>query len=210
MWSKQKRRRPDETSSAHIAAGGVGNGDPKPNDCAHEPVGSPPSFDLILQLFYKKVYNLAYRLLGNSDEAADLTQETFVKAYKAYSGFRGEQGAAYSWLCRIAINGCKNKFKEMSRRSRYEDASSDFDDGASDAFDAPEGILERQELTDRINDAVQSLPPELRLVVVLRDIQGLSYQEIADASGLPMALVKARLFRGRIIIRRRLGPYISE
>jgi RNA polymerase sigma-70 factor (ECF subfamily) len=177
-----------------------------------------PDFETVLRLFHKRVYNLAYRILGNSDEAADLTQETFVKAYKAYSGFRGTSQAVYPWLCRIAVNGCKNRFREMGRRSEYEVLSLDepveTQDSAvqleiGDESMNPAGVLERRELEAKIQESIQVLPPELRLVVVLRDMQGLSYREIVDATGLTMETVKIRIHRGRGLLRRRLAPYLS-
>lgn len=178
-----------------------------------------PSFETLLHLYHKKIYNLSYRLLGDIDDAADLTQETFVKAYKAYPRFRGESSALYPWLCTIAVNGCKNRFKEMSRRNRYEvfslDDQIDPDEPSlslelGDDSANPAGILERKELENRIQEAVQELPPEFRVVVVLRDMFGLSYREIAEATKLSLDIVKVRLYRGRSIIRRRLLPYIGE
>lgn len=181
--------------------------------------GGLPSFETVLAMFHKRVYNFAYRLLGNRDEAADLTQETFVKAYKSYSNFRGASQAVYPWLCRITLNNCKNKFKEMNRRGRYEafslddqcdsvDSDAEFQIGDDSAN--PAGVFERRELETRIQDAIQSLPPEFRVVVVLRDMQGLSYKEIVDATGLTMENVKARLFRARAALRRKLQPYIKD
>ena len=172
-----------------------------------------PSYEAVLRLYHRKVYNLAYRLLSDSDEAADLTQETFVKAYKAYSKFQGTTEAAYPWLCRIAVNCCKNRFKELSRRNRYEGRS--LDDPIpgvpiADGSASPANIVERRDLEIRIQDAVRALPPEFRIVVVLRDMQGLSYREIAEATGSTLEVVKVRLFRGRAMLRRRLSPYVEE
>lgn len=178
-----------------------------------------PSFETILRTFHKRVYNLAYRLLGDFEEAADLTQETFVKAYKAYPRFRGTPEAIHPWLCRIATNSCKNKFKEINRRSRHEARSLDepveiedsivgFEVGDESAD--PAGIMEQRDLETRIQEAMQELPPEFRIVVVMRDMQGLSYKEIAEAIGTTVETVKVRLFRGRRMLRRRLGPYLEK
>jgi len=174
-----------------------------------------PSFEALLRLFHKRVYNLAYRLLGDHEEAADLTQETFIRAYKAYHRFKGTSEAIYPWLCRIAVNGCKNRFKELERRNRHEARSLDclpepeevqIPDGTLD----PAKIVEREDLEIRIQEAIQALPPEFRVVVILRDMQGLSYKEVADATGLSMEMVKARLFRGRGILRRKFAPYLEQ
>lgn len=177
-----------------------------------------PSFEVLIQLFHKKIYNLSYRLLGNADDAADLTQETFVRAYSAYPRFSGTLEAAYPWLCRIAVNGCKNRFRELSRRQQYEalsldDIASDeppIQISANDGSSNPVGVFERRELETKVQEAIQALPPEFRVVVVLRDMQGLSYREISDVTGLTLEAVKARLFRGRAVIRRRLSAYLSE
>lgn len=177
-----------------------------------------PSFETALRLFQKKIYNFTYRLLGDPEEAADLTQETFVKAYKTYSRFRGSSEAVYPWLCKIAVNSCKNRFKEIGRRNQYEVHSLDglIDaEGSSMTFEIgddsmnPAGMFEQHELEGKIQEAIQSLPPEFRIAVVLRDMQGLSYQEIVDATGQTMENVKIRLFRGREMLRRRLSPYIK-
>ena len=181
-------------------------------------IGGKPSFETVLQSYHGKVYNLAYRLIGDRDEAADLTQQTFVKAYKAYARFEGTAEAAYAWLCRIAVNGCKNRLKQISRQNRYEAHSLDQPFGQHgplsgleirDADPGPAAALERQDLEARVQGAIQALPLEFREVVVLRDVQGLSYKEIAEATGATLEVVKVRLFRGRTILRTRLGPFIE-
>ena len=176
-----------------------------------------PSFEVVIQLFHKKIYNLIYRLVGNADEAADLTQETFVRAFNAFPRFKGTLEAVYPWLCQIAVNGCKNKFRELGRRQQYEtilpsDGETEeiaADIQAVDESSNPAGIIERQELETKIQEAIQALPPEFRLVVVLRDMQGLSYKEISDITGMTVEAVKTRLFRGRLAIRRRLSSYLG-
>lgn len=182
-------------------------------------IGAKPGFEAVLRAFHKRIYSLAYRLLGNTDEAADLTQETFVKAYKAYTRFQGDSEAVYPWLCQITVNGCKNRFKELSRRGRFEAWSLDepieidespLDTMIGDNSANPADVLEQRDLESKIQEAVQSLPPEFRVVVVLRDMHGLSYKEIADATGLTMEVIKVRLFRGRGILRRRLLPYVED
>ena len=178
-----------------------------------------PGFETVIQLFHRRIYNLVYRLLGDFEEAADLTQETFVKAYRAYPRFRGTVDAVYPWLCRIAVNSCKDKFEEKGRRSRYEalslDESVEIEDSSlgfqvGDESANPAAVYERRELEEKIQKAIQALPPEFRVVLVLRDMQGLSYKEIVDATGLTMETLKGRLFRGRGILRRRLSPYLLE
>jgi RNA polymerase sigma-70 factor (ECF subfamily) len=181
--------------------------------------GNPPGFEAVLRQFHKRIYNFAYRLIGDADEAADLTQEAFVNAYKAYGRFQGSSQAVYPWLCKILVNGCKNKFREMNRRGRYEILSLDepLESGESridvqigDLSSSPEGVLQRRELEARIQESIQMLPPEYRIVVVLRDMQGLSYKEISDVTGITMENVKARLFRARAALRRKLQTYIQD
>ncbi len=181
-------------------------------------VAGLPSFESLLQTYHRRVYNLLFRLVGNADDAADLTQETFVRAYRAYPRFRGEQSAVYPWLCQIAVNAGKNKFKEQSRRNAREVMSLDESPGDSDSgiqrefgddSADPMGLVQKQELESKIQEAIQALPVEYRTVVVLRDMNGLSYQEVADAAGLSMDVVKTRLFRARGMLRRRLAAYLE-
>ncbi|NLN79538.1 MAG: sigma-70 family RNA polymerase sigma factor [Armatimonadetes bacterium] len=178
-------------------------------------------FDGLLDSYEKPIYNLALRLLGDADEAADLTQDTFLAAYKAWDSFRGDS-TAYTWLYRIAVNLCKNKFRERGRRQHFEglslDSGSDYNfdpsdtwkDRVKDASDTPDEALERKELKELIEEAIEQLPPDYRIVAVLRDLQGLSYAEIAVAADLSVDVVKTRLARARGMLRRRLGAYLTE
>lgn len=175
-------------------------------------------FDTVLRLFHKRVYNLVYRLIGNGDDAADLTQETFIRAFKAYPRFDGPEQAVYPWLCRIAVNCCKNNFKRSDRVNKYEaismDESLDLGDSAveiefGDDSSDPAGIFQRRELESAVHETIQSLPPDFRVVVVLRDIQGLSYKEIAEATGETLDVIRVRLHRARGVLKRRLKPYLS-
>jgi RNA polymerase sigma-70 factor (ECF subfamily) len=196
-----------------------GNHASPPDSGPDAEVNGSLGFESVLRLYHARIYNLAYRLLGNPEEAADLTQDAFVRAYRAYPRFRGSTEAIYPWLCRIAVNGCKNKFKEIGRRRRYEAFSLDEPVDAGDSMLAfepgdesadPAGVFEQHEMETKIQEAIQSLPPEYRVVVVLRDMQGLSYQEVADATGLTTDVVKVRLFRGRGMLRRRLSTYLTD
>ncbi len=175
-------------------------------------------FDGLVDKYEKPIYNLAYRLLGDADDAADLTQETFVAAYKSFADFRGEAGV-YTWLYRIAVNRCKNKFKEMDRRSEYEapsfDEGFDYRSGPDDPSihshsDTPEEQLQRKELKERIEKAIRALPLDYRIVAVLRDLQGLSYQEIAEAADLSVDVVRTRLARARGMLRQKLEAYLTD
>lgn len=178
-------------------------------------------FDGLVDLYEKPIYNLVLRVFGDAEEAADLTQETFVAAYKAWGSFRGDS-TAYTWLYRIAVNICKNKFRERDRRRQYEAMSLDenpnvgfepsdpFGDQVADRSETPAEALQRKELRALIEQAIRQLPPDYRIVAVLRDLQGLSYSDIAEAADLSVDVVKTRLARARNMLRRRLGPYLAD
>lgn len=169
------------------------------------------SFDDLVDRYEKKIYNLVFRLIGDRDDAADLTQETFVAAFRAFDSFRGES-SAYTWLCRIAINRCKNQYREQDRERTVEGLSLE-GAGLEDVISAPERhdpekSYEQAELRKRVEQAIQRLPDDYRLVAVLRDLQGLSYLEIAEAAELSVDVVKTRLARARAMLRRALEPYL--
>lgn len=153
----------------------------------------------------RRLYNLVLRLTRDADEAADVTQEAFVRAWRAWDGFEG-RSAPYSWLCQIAINVCRNRMRDRCRRAETgEDLA-----GAEMAADgpSPEESVECMELRDRVRRAVETLPWDYRLVVLLRDCQELSYQETAQAAGLSVDVVRTRLARARGMLRRKLEGYI--
>jgi len=174
-------------------------------------------FDGLVDKYEKPIYNLIYRLVGDTEEAADLTQETFVAAYRSFPTFRSES-SIYTWLYRIAVNKCKNKFKQMDKCRQYEGLSLDGDLLESDipaASDSgphadPGTALQRKELKEKIEQAISRLPIDYRIVVVLRDLHGLSYLEIANAADISVDIVKTRLARARGMLRQKLGPYLSE
>lgn len=166
-------------------------------------------FDSLVDAYQKPIYNLVYRLLGDREEAADVTQETFVAAYRGWKSFRGES-AEYTWLYRIAVNLCKNRFRQRDRRQRYEGPSLDDASLADDQHaDGPDGIVERKQLKEMIEQAISGLPDDYRIVAVLRDLRGLSYAEIAAVTDLSIDVVKTRLARARNMLRKKLGGYIE-
>ena len=181
-------------------------------------------FDGLVDSYEKPIYNLIFRVIGDRDEAADLTQETFIAAYKSWGSFR-KDSTVYTWLYRIAINLCKNKFQERDRRRDYEGLSLDETLGGAfapgdeyptrkdqieDPSAAPDELLQRKELKELIERAISQLPSDYRIVAVLRDLQGLSYTDIAAAADLSVDVVKTRLARARNMLRRRLGTYLNE
>ncbi|MCC6730804.1 MAG: sigma-70 family RNA polymerase sigma factor [Chthonomonadales bacterium] len=174
------------------------------------------SFDALVAAYEKKIFNLVYRFLGDHEEAADITQETFISAYRAYRGFRGES-QVYTWLYQIAVNHCRNRLRQRGRTRSLHMQSLDeppaWDEGGptsgreiADLSQAPHTVLEAKETRARILAAVETLPPEYREVVVLREMNGLAYNDIAATTGLTIDNVKTRLSRARAMLRRKLGP----
>ncbi|HEY3332723.1 MAG TPA: sigma-70 family RNA polymerase sigma factor [Capsulimonadaceae bacterium] len=176
-------------------------------------------FNALMARYEKPLYNLIFQWVRDPDEAMDLTQETFISAYRASANFRGE-AKVYTWLYRIALNHCKNRFKQKDRQKEFEGPS--LDDGMAlddvetgqaetrsiaDWSMAPEQILEQKELRAQIYRAVDALPIEYRTVLVLREMENLNYADIAEVMGLSMEAVKTRLSRARGMIRRRIEPY---
>nr|CAA9264642.1 hypothetical protein AVDCRST_MAG63-2682 [uncultured Armatimonadetes bacterium] len=186
-------------------------------------MGGPPlddedrglSFEQVHKKYQSKIFNLILRMVGNVDDAEDLTLETFVNAYKAWDRFRGEARVS-TWLHQIAVNNCKNRFKQRDRRREHESMSLDetieTDSGelgreVADWRDAPERVLMDRELSQQIQKAVDALAPEYKIVLVLCQEQDMSYEEIARVTGLSVPAVKTRLHRARNMMRRRLEPY---
>jgi RNA polymerase sigma-70 factor (ECF subfamily) len=178
------------------------------------------TFDELVATYEKKIFNVVYRVLGDYEEAADLTQETFISAYKSFDRFRGD-AKIYTWLYQIAINHCRNRLRQRGRARalhiesldqprEWDDESESSGREIADLTQAPHTILEEKELRQRILAAVHSLPPDYREVVVLREIHGLSYNEIAEATRLSLDNVKTRLSRARAMLRRKLEPYYRD
>jgi len=175
-----------------------------------------PPFEVLFTRYEKGIFNLIYRMVGDFEDATDLTSQTFLHALRAYDRFRGE-AQAYTWLYRIAVNLCKNHFRKRDREARIEMVSLDapiLTDGEEmerdieDLTHSPERSLENQEMQALIQQAITSLSPDLRVVILLRDVQGLSYQEVANVTSCTVEAVKSRIFRARGHLRRMLGPHL--
>ncbi|MBC8101490.1 MAG: sigma-70 family RNA polymerase sigma factor [Cytophagales bacterium] len=173
------------------------------------------SFEQIHRKYETKIFNLILRIVGDRDDAEDLTVETFLNAYRAWGRFRGDARVS-TWLHQIAVNNCKNRFKQKDRRREREpislDDAIDTDSGelsreVADWRNAPEPRLLDQELASQIQKAVEALAPEYRTVLVLAQMEDLSYEEVAQITGLSVPAVKTRLHRARNMMRRRLEPY---
>jgi len=171
----------------------------------------------LLKRYHKKIFNVLLRMLGDFHEAADLTQDVFVQAYRALPTFRGES-KIYTWLYRIAVNRAKNRMKQIARQNamvagHIEDPVDDEPSGVTareyaNLKFAPARLLEQQELQAAVNAAIEELPPDFRLVIVLRDLEGLSYSDMAEVIGISFEAVKSRLFRARSALGMLLKPYM--
>lgn len=180
--------------------------------------GDRPPFDEVVAENYERIYNVIYRLVTDEEEAADLTQDTFVAAHRAYGRFRYE-ASAYTWLYRIAVNLTKNRFEKQQRmdsRRAYsldEPMQLDSDEVTRQVEDwtlAPDRVAENDQLRAIVLREVRDLKYDYREVVVLRDLEGLRYKEIADVLGCSVEAIKSRLFRARSVLRERLEELLEE
>jgi RNA polymerase sigma-70 factor (ECF subfamily) len=167
--------------------------------------GDLESFNQLVRLYEGRVYTLCYRMLGDSESAADAAQDAFLSAYRNLRSFRG--GSFRSWMLRIATNTCYDALRARKRRPTTSlDAALDSDDEATsfdppDLGEAPLDSALRHELGAAIRRGLQLLPADQRAVLILSDIQGLAYEEIAEATGANLGTVKSRLSRGRARLR---------
>ncbi len=175
--------------------------------------GERAAFDVLVLRYQQKVMNLVLRYVRDRSEAEDVTQEAFLKAYRALPTFRGES-AFYTWLYRIAINTAKNSLVANKRRSLdYElDALEGSSHGLPEALrdqETPERLALSEEIRGTVSAAMAALPADLRTAIVLREIDGLSYEEIASTMDCPVGTVRSRIFRARDAIDRQLRPLFS-
>lgn len=175
--------------------------------------GDKRAFDLLVRKYQFKVIQLVTRLVGDAD-AMDVAQESFIKAYRALNGFRG-QSAFYTWLYRIAINTSKNYLVSRNRRPALQDIDVQeaelygHTEHLSDV-DTPEAQLLSEEIKREVAGAIRKLPPDLRQAVTLRELEGLSYEEIAEVMDCPIGTVRSRIFRARAAIDAVLAPLLDR
>jgi len=176
--------------------------------------GDKKAFELLVIKYQRKLMRLVSRLVRDQAEAEDVVQEAFIKAYRALPQFRGES-AFYTWLYRIGINTAKNYLVTQGRRAptstetNAEEAET-FDDAEQlRDINTPESMLATKQIAATVNIAMESLPEELRVAISLREIEGLSYDEIADAMGCPIGTVRSRIFRAREAIAEKLRPLLG-
>ena len=175
--------------------------------------GDKQAFDVLVLKYQNKIIQLIYRYVHDPEEAQDVAQEAFIKAYKALGRFRGDS-AFYTWLYRIAINTAKNYLVASSRRPPKSDIDAqdaEQYDGATGLkeYATPERLLLRDEIQDSIAKAIDELPDELRTAITLRELEGLSYEEIAQTMDCPIGTVRSRIFRARDAIDTRLKPLLD-
>jgi RNA polymerase sigma-70 factor (ECF subfamily) len=175
--------------------------------------GDKAAFDLLVRKYQHRVLKLVGRFVSDAAEAEDVAQEDFLKAYRALASFRGDS-AFYTWLYRIAINTAKNAL--VSNRRRPVDFDLDLQDPEQydrharlKEGDTPEGVLLTEEIRNVVERAMEQLPEDLRTAIVLRELEGMSYEEIAEAMDCPVGTVRSRIFRAREAIDRKLKPLLD-
>jgi RNA polymerase sigma-70 factor (ECF subfamily) len=175
--------------------------------------GEKQAFDVLVLKYQHKIVKLIARYVRDPVESLDVAQEAFIKAYRALPGFRGDS-AFYTWLYRIAINTAKNHLVAASRRptdnplDAQEAEQYDGESGLKE-YATPENLLLRDEIEATVFSAIEDLPEDLRTAITLRELEGLSYEEIAQAMDCPIGTVRSRIFRAREAIDGRLRPLLE-
>jgi RNA polymerase sigma-70 factor, ECF subfamily len=176
--------------------------------------GEKHAFELLVSKYQRKLARLLSRFIRDATEVEDVTQEAFIKAYRALPSFRGDS-AFYTWLYRIGINTAKNYLVAMGRRAP---TSTEFDSEEAESFEdgdqlrdlnTPENLLMSKQVAETVNQTLAELPEELRTAITLREIEGLSYEDIANIMNCPIGTVRSRIFRAREAIAERLKPMIG-
>jgi RNA polymerase sigma-70 factor (ECF subfamily) len=176
------------------------------------------AFRELIEAHRDRVYNISFRMLGSRAEAEDVAQEVFIAVFKTIETFRGDSKFS-TWLYRVAVNHCKNRIKYLARRHDRDrdelDETTNGQHGAHGAIGgpgprAPDHALEAQQMETLIQEAIAELDEEQRVVVVLRDIEDLSIEEICKITDLPDGTVKSRLHRARLVLRKKLQRHVGE
>ena len=176
--------------------------------------GEKEAYDLLVLKYQQRVINLISRFVKNHSDALDVSQETFIKAYRAVPNFRGES-AFYTWLYRIAVNTAKNHLTVQSRKitkSDYDVADIEQIEGNMSLTEqtTPESLLVKDELQETILKTIENLPEDLKSAIMLREIEGLSYEGIAEVMECPVGTVRSRIFRAREMIDSKIKPLLEN
>jgi len=176
--------------------------------------GDKQAFELLVEKYQRKLARLLSRFIRDPAEVEDVTQEAFIKAYRALPAFRGDS-AFYTWLYRIGINTAKNYLMAMGRRAP---TSTEVDSEEAEGFEegeqlrdinTPESLLLSSEIAQTVNATIEGLPEELRTAIQMREIEGMSYEDIAKAMDCPIGTVRSRIFRAREAIAEQLRPLLD-
>lgn len=176
--------------------------------------GDKQAFGMLVEKYQRKLGRLLSRFIRDPSEVEDVTQEAFIKAYRALSAFRNES-AFYTWLYRIGINTAKNHLASLGRRAPtsteldVEDAESREDGTSLQDLNTPESLLLSKEIAQTVNAAMAGLPEELRTAIQLREMEGMSYEDIARIMDCPIGTVRSRIFRAREAISEQLKPLLD-
>ncbi len=175
--------------------------------------GDTGAFDLLVQKYQHKVINMVGRFVSDHAECQDIAQDAFIKAYRAINGFRGDS-QFYTWLYRIAANTAKNHLASRARKSPgytvdIEDAQHFEGESGLKEYANPENLLLTDEIRQTIFTVIEKLPDDLKSAITLREIDGLSYEEIADVMDCPIGTVRSRIFRARDVIDKELRPLLE-
>ena len=179
--------------------------------------GDQKAFELLVIKYQRRIQRLIGRMVRDVDLVEDIAQETFIRAYRALAQFRGE-AQFYTWLYRIAVNTAKKALMDLKRNPTVsENAYKSADDDETSAIEneltsseTPDAVLASKEIAEIINAAMEALPEELRQAITLREIEGLSYEEIADAMNCPIGTVRSRIFRAREAISDKVKPLLEN
>ncbi|SBT11807.1 RNA polymerase sigma factor RpoE [Vibrio celticus] len=176
--------------------------------------GDKQAFNLLVVKYQNKVCNLISRYVNNSGDVPDVAQEAFIKAYRAIPNFRGES-AFYTWLYRIAVNTAKNHIVAQSRRPPATDVDAEdaeyYETGnALKEISNPENLTLSKELKQVVFGAIEALPEDLKTAMTLRELEGLSYEEIAEVMDCPVGTVRSRIFRAREAVEKKIKPLLQR
>jgi RNA polymerase sigma-70 factor (ECF subfamily) len=180
-------------------------------------LGDVRAFEMLVVKYQRRIERLIGRMVRDTDLVQDIAQETFMRAYRALPQFRGES-AFYTWLYRIAVNSAKKALMDMKRDPLVSEAAMRTDEDGEETSRAeselsdgetPEALLASKEIAAAVNSAIEALSEDLRQAITLREIEGLSYEEIAEAMNCPIGTVRSRIFRARDAIAARLKPLLD-